>query len=234
MSERDNDLLFHEARQPRPTLRRTLAPGLRGHDITRLQAELRRAGATPGTIDGVFGDRTATAVREFATRRGLAAPNDSVDQSLWLEILRASAQAHADALEALARGHEQAGSNLNSAATAFQTTAAALRSNGNHLAAANEEEQAAAAFVRAAQRWQLAAEPWLRAATVLAEPPDPEGRDYRAHARHLQALDHARSNAVRAINTLSIAGKDFTTAGNTDHHDRLAAAALHARNIALD
>lgn len=48
-----------------------LAQGSRGAEVAELQQSLRAAGFDPGPIDGVFGPRTAAAVRAFQQSRGL-------------------------------------------------------------------------------------------------------------------------------------------------------------------
>lgn len=232
MSDRTHDLTFDEARKPVPVLARDLGAGMSGHDVARLQSELRRAGFAPGTIDGILGDRTAAAVQEFAVRNALPVPGGVVDAALWAAILRAGALARADALEALARAHEQAATAPQDAALALQKAAAERRAQAAPAGA--EEEQAAAALQRAGQLWLAAAERWLAAATVLAPHADPDGRGFRAHARHLRALDLARSLAARVVNSLALAGRDFDGAGVVDHRERLLAATTAARVLALE
>lgn len=48
-----------------------LAQGSRGAEVAELQRSLRAAGFDPGPVDGVFGPRTAAAVRAFQRARGL-------------------------------------------------------------------------------------------------------------------------------------------------------------------
>jgi len=50
---------------------RLLAQGAAGPDVVRLQQQLQQAGFDPGPADGVFGPRTAAAVRAFQRARGL-------------------------------------------------------------------------------------------------------------------------------------------------------------------
>ena len=47
-------------------------------------------------------------------------------------------------------------------------------------------------------------------------------------------LDEARKPApvLRRVNSLALAGKELDAAGSSDHHERLAAAALTARALA--
>lgn len=51
---------------------RTLLRGHRGDDVRRLQELLHQAGFDPGPIDGIFGERTERAVRDFQGAHGLA------------------------------------------------------------------------------------------------------------------------------------------------------------------
>lgn len=50
---------------------RTLLRGHHGDDVRRLQELLYQAGFDPGPIDGIFGERTERAVRDFQGTRGL-------------------------------------------------------------------------------------------------------------------------------------------------------------------
>lgn len=50
---------------------RVIRRGLRGYDVGVLQFLLKRHAARPGRLDGSFGPRTATAVRQFQRRVGL-------------------------------------------------------------------------------------------------------------------------------------------------------------------
>src|SRR5919202_5314891 len=45
--------------------RRTLGRGMHGWDVAALQFVLKRAGASPGIVDGYFGRETSRAVRRF-------------------------------------------------------------------------------------------------------------------------------------------------------------------------
>jgi|GEM_PF-938124 len=49
----------------------SLRPGARGEAVRSLQDKLRSAGFDPGRSDGVFGERTERAVRDFQRARGL-------------------------------------------------------------------------------------------------------------------------------------------------------------------
>ncbi len=232
MADTTNDISFDEARTAVPVLRRDLGVGKEGHDVARLQSELRRVGLSPGSIDGIFGDRTAAAIQEFAVRHALPVPGGVVDAALWAVILRVSAAGQADAFEAVARAREQAAGAPQDAAGALQKTAAEKRAQA--VPAGADEELAAASLLRAGQLWRAAADSWLAAAAVLAPHADPEGRGYRAHARHFRALDLARSLAARVVNSLGLAGRDFEAAGVLDHREGIAAATLTARILAVE
>ncbi len=67
----------------------TLSPGDRGAVVLELQTRLRAAGHDPGPHDGVFGLRTAAAVRRFQTAALLPATG-IVDQATWGRLLEAS------------------------------------------------------------------------------------------------------------------------------------------------
>ncbi|MBL8974410.1 MAG: peptidoglycan-binding protein [Myxococcales bacterium] len=230
MPDTTDDLSLDEARKPVPVLRRSPAAGMEGHDVARLQSELRRAGLSPGSIDGILGDRTLAALAEFAARNSLATPVTAVDTALWTAILRAGALAQADAHEALARAREQAGAAAQDLATAAQKLAADQRTQS--LPAGADESRAADHLLGAAQHWRAAADSWLASATILAPHADPDARASKAHARHLRALDLVRALATRTVNSLALAGKDLDAAGGTDHRERLAANTLAARALA--
>ncbi|MDK2985864.1 MAG: N-acetylmuramoyl-L-alanine amidase [Clostridia bacterium] len=50
---------------------RTLTIGTRGWDVRQLQRRLDNLGIYPGPVDGIYGPRTAAAVRRFQRSRGL-------------------------------------------------------------------------------------------------------------------------------------------------------------------
>ncbi|MBL9100853.1 MAG: peptidoglycan-binding protein [Myxococcales bacterium] len=229
MPDNSQDLTLAEAREPAPPLHRILTAGVSGHDVARLQSDLHRAGQAPGAVDGVFGDRTTAALAAFAAREALPAPAGSVDAALWSAVLRAGAHGQADALEGLARAHEQA------AAAARDQSAVAQKSATDKRAAAApagpDEESAAGLLLLAGRQWVEAATQWLAVAAAVAPHADPDGRGFKAHARALNDLDLARAHARRALNSLTLAGKDLEAAGGTDHRDRLAAASLAARLV---
>jgi len=228
MGDRTNDLTFAEVQTPLPALHRTLGPGKDGVDVARLQADLRRLGFAVGTIDGVFGKQTATAVTEYCTQRKVPVPTE-VDAALWSDIAREGALAQAAVVEAYARSLETSATSPYDRAVVLQKTAGELRSQAKP--AGEQEEKAAGELLRAAQKWSAAADAWLLAAGQIAPYWDPEGRGFKAYARHLRAIDHARSNGARIVNSLALAGKDYDALGGTDHRDRLADATLVGRSL---
>ncbi len=52
-------------------MHRLLTLGARGNDVSRLQDALRSAGLDPGASDGIYGRRTAAAVRQLQQQRGI-------------------------------------------------------------------------------------------------------------------------------------------------------------------
>ena len=65
-----------------PTAHKTLIQGSRGPEVIELQQKLEAAGFSPGTPDGVFGSKTAAAVRSFQTAHGLK-PDAIVGPLTW-------------------------------------------------------------------------------------------------------------------------------------------------------
>lgn len=61
--------------------------GSKGPGVAALQTELLRVGLDPGPIDGVFGDKTANAVREFQARRCHMPTADGIVGPLTWHIL---------------------------------------------------------------------------------------------------------------------------------------------------
>ena len=229
MGDRTNDLTLAEVSQPLPTLQRTLSAGKEGHDVARLQADLRRLGFAAGSIDGVFGKNTTAAVAEYCTSRKLPVPTE-VDAALWSDIARAGALAQVDVIEAHARGLETSAGGSHDRGGALQKAAVDLRAQAKP--AGKDEEKAAAELLDCAKKWRAAADAWSLAAQQIAPYWDPEGRGFKAYARHLRALDHARSHGIRVVNSLVLAGKDYDALGGTDHSDRLAAATIVGRGLA--
>lgn len=67
-----------------------LRPGDRGEPVRRLQQALATAGFDPGGIDGIFGQRTETAVRRFQQAKGLAV-DGIVGAQTWAALRQAAA-----------------------------------------------------------------------------------------------------------------------------------------------
>jgi peptidoglycan hydrolase-like protein with peptidoglycan-binding domain len=65
-----------------PTSVTTLTKGAAGSKVKTLQVRLELQGYEPGPIDGIFGDRTAAAVKSFQEFKGLAA-DGAVDEITW-------------------------------------------------------------------------------------------------------------------------------------------------------
>ncbi|MEG4801603.1 peptidoglycan-binding protein [Microcoleus sp. ARI1-B5] len=62
-----------------------LTKGAAGSKVKTLQVRLEVQGYDPGPIDGIFGDRTATAVKKFQEYKGLTA-DGVVDEITWKAI----------------------------------------------------------------------------------------------------------------------------------------------------
>ncbi len=62
---------FTATTRTQPGSSSSLRPGARGEAVRSLQDKLRSAGFDPGSSDGVFGERTERAVRDFQQARGL-------------------------------------------------------------------------------------------------------------------------------------------------------------------
>lgn len=217
-----DDLSLSDVLSDSPLLRRAFGPGAKGLDVARLQADLHRVGLPAGTIDGVFGDRTAAAVQRFCDRAGLVYTG-TIDAELWSALEQAAAVArlkghaeHAEANERLAALH-------SAAASACQQLARDKRAA--KTPAGDDEERAAGELMLAARAWQAAAQAWSGAA-------DTPQADFSAGARILWAHEQIRDFAVRAANSYALAGKDHTAAGKTDQELRLAALIAEARALA--
>jgi Putative peptidoglycan-binding domain-containing protein len=65
-----------------PTTVITLTKGAAGSKVKTLQARLEVEGYDPGPIDGIFGARTAAAVKSFQEYKGLKA-DGAVDEITW-------------------------------------------------------------------------------------------------------------------------------------------------------
>ncbi|MGQ9779661.1 MAG: L,D-transpeptidase family protein [Bacillota bacterium] len=76
---------------PEPPLR-LKKPFLRGPDVKGLQKYLAGLGFSPGPYDGIYGPKTAAAVREFQRRHGLK-PDGIVHPSTWVALGRSGHRA---------------------------------------------------------------------------------------------------------------------------------------------
>lgn len=64
----------------------TLRINSRGAQVSKLQAELKAAGFSPGSIDGVFGKNTLAAVRKYQAKYGLSV-DGVVGPRTWSKLL---------------------------------------------------------------------------------------------------------------------------------------------------
>lgn len=70
-----------------PAMRQILRPGSRGHWVMTLQADLRLLGYRDvGPMDGIFGPRTETALKQFQSRHGFPA-SGVTSAAVWQDIL---------------------------------------------------------------------------------------------------------------------------------------------------
>src|SRR5690606_38244397 len=154
MGDLTQDLSLQDVLEDSTRPARLLAVGMEGHDVARVQAGLRRLGLAAGTIDGIFGDRTATALEAFCTRVGLVYAG-AVEVPIWDALMRAAADARAAALAAHAAAHEQQARAHHLAAAAAQQLARDKRTGATM--AGDDEEQAAGSLLRAGRAWLDAA-----------------------------------------------------------------------------
>ena len=80
-----NDSTNPIANTDNPTTVNILSKGSSGAKVKTLQVRLEVAGYAPGPIDGIFGNRTITAVKSFQESQGLKA-NGIVDDITWKAI----------------------------------------------------------------------------------------------------------------------------------------------------
>lgn len=224
MPEQD-DLTLSEVIEAVPELERTLGPGTRGHDVARLQLDLKRGGIDPGPIDGIFGPRSEAAVDKFRERHDL--PGEGVDREVWAKIVEVAALERFDDLQGAARELEDRAAEHRTRANALEDEAGPLR-EGDPAEAGARMEEAGETWLEGASAWELAAELWLEAAHV-GEPFDTGDEGWKAYARWARATDAARLFAGRARTALGRAGDDLDAAGSTDHAERIAAARAEAR-----
>jgi hypothetical protein len=219
MGDRTGEMPLQHVLADRPEPTRALAAGSEGLDVARLQADLRRLDLPVGSIDGIFGDRTAAAVQALCTRAGLPFTG-TVDAAIWAALATAVAAARADDHAARATACEQLAALHHAAAAAHQQAAKDRRAQ--NAPAGDDEERAAAALVLAGRAWHEAADVWLAAARRAAD-------GLPAYVRHLRAREQGRGHGARAVNSYALAGKDFAAAGAADHELRLATAVVAAR-----
>lgn len=227
MPDTTDDLSLSETLEAAPELLRTLKTGMAGHDVARLQLDLRRAGFDAGEIDGIYGSKTEAAVASFRKQHG--ASGEGVATELWAKIVEVAArQRHGDLRDAAAEIEAQA-AELRTRASALEEQAKAERDAGRPGPAGELMEDAGEVWIEGASAWEQAAELWIEAAHVI-EPFGQAGDDgWKAYARHARAIDAARNFAGRARTAFGRAGEDLGAAGSTDHVERIAAARAEAR-----
>lgn len=82
------------------------SPFLRGDDVATLQQYLSALGFDPGRVDGIFGDQTAHALREF--QRNVGCPVDGIcGAETLLTLRRLQAPHHPDNLVSTVRARER-------------------------------------------------------------------------------------------------------------------------------
>ena len=75
-----------ETRVETPSSFETLTKGVTGEKVKTLQSQLEKLGYDPGPKDGIFGNRTRKAVKEFQLAQGLNA-DGVVNQTTWSAIV---------------------------------------------------------------------------------------------------------------------------------------------------
>ncbi len=227
MPDTTDDLTLSETLEAAPELERTLKAGMAGHDVARLQLDLKRVGFDPGTIDGIYGTKTDAAVAGFRTKHGLA--GEGVAPELWTKLIEVAArERHGDLGRAAAELEEQA-AELRTRANAVEDQAKADRSAGDRGQAGALMEDAGEVWIEGAGAWEQAAELWIEAAHVIGPFAAQGDEGWKAYAKWARASDASRLYAGRARTAFGKAGEDLDAAGSTDHHERLAAARAEAR-----
>lgn len=227
MPDITDDLSLSETLEAAPELLRTLKAGMAGHDVARLQLDLRRAGYDVGEIDGIYGAKTEAAIASF--RKQHALPGEGVPAELWTKVIEVAArERHGDLRDAAAEIEAQA-AELRTHANALEEQAKLEREAQRRAEAGALMEDAGEVWIEGASAWEQAAELWIEAAHVL-EPFAAAGDDgWKAYARHARAIDAARLYAGRARTAFGKAGEDLDASGSTDHRERIAAARAEAR-----
>lgn len=228
MPETTDDLTLSEALEAAPEPERTLAKGLRGHDVARLQLELKRGGIDPGPIDGIFGVKTEAAVATFRQRHGIA--EEGVGRETFAKVIEVAARDRHGDLKAAAEELEARAAELRERANGLEAEAGTRRDGGDREEAGGLMEEAGEAWIEGSSAWELAGELWIEAAHVI-EPFVATGGDegWKAYARWARATDAARLYAGRARTALGKAEEDLTASGSTEHVERIAAAKAEAR-----
>lgn len=227
MPDTTDDLSLSETLEAAPALLRTLTAGMAGHDVARLQLDLRRAGFDAGDVDGIYGPKTQAAVASFRKKHSL--PGEGVATELWGKIIEVAARERHEDLGSAAAEIEAQAAELRTRANGLEEQAKAEREAQRLAETGALMEDAGEVWIEGASAWEQAAELWIEAAHVI-EPFVAEGDDgWKAYARHARALDAARLYAGRARTAFGQAGEDLDAAGSTDHADRIAAARAEAR-----
>lgn len=84
-------------------IRPTLKPGSRGAEVTELQATLKLLGYYGGTVDGVYGQSTVSAVAQFQQAAGLNA-DGITGPATWNRLFPATAEIPAASTPSIASG----------------------------------------------------------------------------------------------------------------------------------
>ena len=198
-----------------------------GHDVARLQLDLRRAGFDAGEIDGIYGPKTEAAVASFRKKHGEA--GEGVGAELWTKVIEVAARERHGDLGQAAEEIEAQAAELRTRAIELEAQAKAERDGGRPGESAALMEDAAEVWIEGASAWDQAAELWIEAAHVI-EPFAVAGDDgWKSYAKHARAIDAARLFASRARTAFGTAGEDLDASGSTDHAARIAAARAEAR-----
>lgn len=227
MPDTTDDLSLSETLEAAPELLRTLKAGMAGHDVARLQLDLRRAGYDAGEIDGIYGAKTEAAIASFRKKHGPA--GEGVANELWAKVIEVAARERHGDLRGAADEIEAQAAELRTRANALEEQAKAERDAGHPGPAGEMMEDAGEVWIEGASAWEQAAELWIEAAHVI-EPFGAAGDEgWKAYAKHARAIDAARLYAGRARTAFGKAGEDLDAGGSTDHRERIAAARAEAR-----
>jgi hypothetical protein len=227
MPDTTDDLSLSETLEAAPELVRTLKAGMAGHDVARLQLDLRRAGFDAGEIDGIYGPKTEAAVASFRKKHALA--GEGVAPEVWTKVIEVAARQRHQDLRAAAEEIEAQATELRTRALALEDQAKTEREGQRPAEAGAAGEDAAEVWIEGASAWEQAAELWLEAAHVLEPFGQADDDGWKAYARWARAADAARLFASRARTAFGQAGTDLDAAGSTDHAERIAAARAEAR-----